>query len=329
MKQLSPEKQMVKDTLDSGISPIVFDYQDVVFFQKEHHIIRTFMVFNSLDVGTLTYKEYRFVARRTRQGFQMVKRHVEKLLRLIPKFTAKYPQIECFTLPVFPRLVRDGELAGILYDAFALYPNVHPSMLCVEISADILYEDTETVQARLEEIRALGVKIAFCEVGDEFCPVFKLASMPLDMILLDPYTTNMLDKDEGERVAGSLIKYLRTFGVPVIAPELDNEEKIDAAKAFECDGYSVSSEATASDPLPEEAAEAEEAEETEAVEETSETPETAPETVETVETVETAETVETVETVEAVEVVETATEPAEPANETAATAADDSDFDIE
>ena len=43
MKPLSPEKQMVKDTLDSGISPIVFDYQDVVFFQKEHHIIRTFM----------------------------------------------------------------------------------------------------------------------------------------------------------------------------------------------------------------------------------------------------------------------------------------------
>ena len=175
----------------------------------------------------------------------------------------------------------------------------------------------------MREAEKLGVKIAFCEVGDEFCPVFKLASMPLDMILLDAYTTNMLDKEEGERVAGSLIKYLRSFGVPVIAPELDSEEKIDAAKAFECDGYSTGGDATASDPLPAEAEEAEEADEAE---------ETVEETPETVETVETAETVETIEAVEAV------AEPAEPASETAADDSysdsysdsdSDSDFDIE
>ena len=57
-----------------------------------------------------------------RHYFQMVKRHVEKLLRLIPKFTAKYPQIECFTLPVFPRLVRDGELAGWIRDIRGVRP---------------------------------------------------------------------------------------------------------------------------------------------------------------------------------------------------------------
>ena len=208
MKSSSMGKQMVADTLKSGITPIVFDYQDVVFFQRETHLVRTFMVFNSLELGTLTFKEYRFVARRSRHGTRMVKRHVEKLLRLIPKFVEKYPQIEFFTIPVFPRLIRDGEMAPILYDVFALYPEVHPSMICLEVSADILYEESETVKAHVDEIRELGVKIAISEVGDEFCPVFRLAELRFDYAFLDAYATASLSREDADRVAGSLVSYL-------------------------------------------------------------------------------------------------------------------------
>ena len=272
-------KRMVRETLESGITPLTFDYQNVVFFGKETGILRTTMVLHSPDVGTLTYREYRYVARRTRPGLHMVKRHVEKLLRLIPKVTEQYPNIECFTVPVFPRMIRDGELIRILYDAFAMSPAVHPSQVCIEVSADILYEDTETVKARLEEIRELGVKVAINEVGDEYCPFFKLSSLPFDMIFLDGYATDILDSSEAEQVMGGLVQYLKSFGVPVIAPELETDAQLAAAKLLECDGYSLSPTAT----IYEEEAEEEEeevtaeeevpaeevpAEETEATEET-------------------------------------------------------------
>lgn len=231
-------KQMVRDTLESGITPLTFDYQNVVFFGKETGIARTALVLHSLDVGTLTYREYRFVARRTRPGVHMVKRHVEKLLRLIPRIAEQFPRIECFTVPVFPRMIRDGELTSILYDAFAMYPAVHPTQVCIEVSADILYEDTDTVRVRLEELRALGVRVAISEVGDEFCPFFKLSSLPFDMIFLDPYATEILGNPDAERLIGGVIQYLRSFGVPVIAPELETEAQIANAKLLECDGYS-------------------------------------------------------------------------------------------
>ena len=269
-------KRMVRETLESGITPLTFDYQNVVFFGKETGILRTTMVLHSPDVGTLTYREYRYVARRTRPGLHMVKRHVEKLLRLIPKVTEQYPNIECFTVPVFPRMIRDGELIRILYDAFAMSPAVHPSQVCIEVSADILYEDTETVKARLEEIRELGVKVAINEVGDEYCPFFKLSSLPFDMIFLDGYATDILDSSEAEQVMGGLVQYLKSFGVPVIAPELETDTQLATAKLLECSGYSLSPTATIYEDETEEEEEEETPEEKVPTEETAETAEETP-----------------------------------------------------
>ena len=327
-------KRMVRETLESGITPLTFDYQNVVFFGKETGILRTTMVLHSPDVGTLTYREYRFVARRTRPGLHMVKRHVEKLLRLIPKVTEQYPNIECFTVPVFPRMIRDGELIRILYDAFAMSPAVHPSQVCIEVSADILYEDTETVKARLEEIRELGVKVAINEVGDEYCPFFKLSGLPFDMIFLDGYATDILDSSEAEQVMGGLVQYLKSFGVPVIAPELETDAQLAAAKLLECDGYSLSPTATIYEEEEEEEeteeetpGETEETAEEETAEETAE--EEVPEEVPTEETPEETpeETVE--ETPE-----ETAETPAETPEEetpaeTAATEFTDADSPVD
>ena len=232
-------KQMVYETLEAGITPLVFDYRNVVFFGKETNVVRTALVINSLDVGCLGFEEYRFVARRSRAGVSLVKRHVEKLLRLIPTFLEKYPQIEYFTLPAFPRMILDGDLTRFLYDAFGQARDVHPSRVCLEVSADILYEDTDTVQARLEELRDLGVRVAISEVGDEFCPLFKLNSIPFDMILLDPFATALLERPESDRLLGNMIQFLRSFGVPVIAPGLESDDQVAAAKRLECDGYSA------------------------------------------------------------------------------------------
>ncbi len=231
---------MVDNTLKSGITPIVFDCQDVSFFTKPTHVVRTFMVINSLDLGMLTTKEYRYVARRTRQGDYMVERHIQRIVRLLPQLVEQDPSVECFTIPVYAKLLKDGVLARMLFDAFALYTDASPSKLCIELSADILYEDMDETRARLEELRKMGVKVAICEVGDEFCPVFRLASLAFDYAFIDEYSTNTLDREDAERVAGSLVKFLHYLGAQVIAPAIYGDDKIAGAKAVECDGYSIS-----------------------------------------------------------------------------------------
>ena len=231
--------EMVAQTIESGVTPIVFDYQRVRLFESGKAPVRTFMVLNSLDLGTLTYKEYRFVARRTKQGNHMVQRHIEKLIRLIPDLLNANPEAECFTIPVYARLLKDGELARMLFDALTLYPEVPPSTVCIELSADILYEDIADARERIKELRELGVKIAICEVGDEFCPVFRLAELAFDYAFLDDFATASLDREDNERVAGSLVKYLHFLDVKVIAPLLETDDQIAGAKEAGCDGYTL------------------------------------------------------------------------------------------
>ena len=232
-------KEMVEEAVQSGIAPIVFDYQKVELFQEGKHAVRTFMVLNSLDLGTLTYKEYRYVARRTRQGNHMVRRHIDKLIRIIPMLLEEDDKIECFTIPVYARLLKDGELAAMLFDALTLYPEVPPEKVCIELSADILYEDVAEARERIRELRELGVRIAICEVGDEFCPVFRLAELPFDYAFVDDYATSSLDREDCERIAGSLVKYLHYLDVKVIAPGLENDDQVAGAKNVGFDGYTM------------------------------------------------------------------------------------------
>ena len=226
--------------VESGINPIVLDFDEVNFFEKKSKILRSFITVNSLEVGVLTYKQYRFVARRTKIGDHLVRRHFEKLFRFIPDALLKNPEIDCFTVPVYARLLVDSELATTLIDLLSLYPEVPAGKICVELSADILYENLKEISEKIDELREIGVKVAICEVGDEFCPVFRLSEIKFDYAFMDEYSTAALDGDDAERIAGSLVKYLHYLDAAVIAPGLNSEKKIDGAKRIGADGYTAS-----------------------------------------------------------------------------------------
>ena len=232
----------VKALVESGVAPLLLHYEPVRFFSSPESLLRTFLVINSLELGTLTMREYRYVARRTKQGDRLVERHLRKLCREIPTLLAERPQVTAFTVPVYARLLRDGVLAKMILETLTLFPSVAPSLLCIELSADILYEDMEEATARIAELRAIGVKVAISEVGDEFCPVFRLTSVAFDYAFLAPYATSTLGGEGAERIAGSLVGFLHYLKVKVVAPLLDSEEQRAAAEAVGCDGYTVGAE---------------------------------------------------------------------------------------
>ena len=58
---------------------------------------------------------------------------------------------------------------------------------------------------------------------------------------MDSYSTDSLDGDSAERIAGSLVKYLHYLDANVVAPGLDSNEKIEGAKSVGVDGYTEDS----------------------------------------------------------------------------------------
>lgn len=227
----------VKETVESGIAPIILEFSEVKLFDSKEKIIRSFLTVNSLDLGVLGYAQYRFVARRTKVGNHLVRRHLEKLFRAMPMILQRNPDVSSVTVPVYARLLTDSELANMIVDLSALYPEIPLSKICIELSADILYEELSSASEKIDELRALGVKVAICEVGDQFCPVFRLSEIKFDYAFMDSYSTASLDGESADRIAGSLVKYLHYLDARVIAPGLDTEAKIQGARAVGADGY--------------------------------------------------------------------------------------------
>lgn len=229
-----PIRDKVSQVLESGIEPITLQYDTVRFFDDTPSVKRSFLQINSLELGVLTYRQYRFVARRTKQSEALVRRHVHGLFREIPQILSKEP-IAVFTLPVFARTL--DRIDAILFEGFSLFPKVAPASVCIELSADVLYEDVEWARERIEAVRALGVKVAIGEVGDEFCPVFRLSALPFDYAFLDDYAVERLSDENAAQSVGALVSYLQTLQARVIAPSLESEAQIEHARALGCDGY--------------------------------------------------------------------------------------------
>ena len=227
----------VQETIDSGITPIVIEIDEAHHFESREKLARTFLTINSLDLGVLTYRQYRFVARRTKQSAQLTDRHVQKLFRRLSELLEDRADISCYIIPVYARLVKDGELVDILLRAMSIYPDAYPGRVCIEISADILYEDIDGVKERIQQLRNMGFRIAISEVGDRFCPIFSLAEIPFDYAFLDEAVMAKLAEPDGDRVVGSIVNYLKSLDVKVFAPDVSDPDLLFDLKRVGCDGY--------------------------------------------------------------------------------------------
>ncbi|MBQ9777968.1 MAG: EAL domain-containing protein [Clostridia bacterium] len=229
----------VARVLESGIEPLTLEYEVVKSFSGEKKILRTGLCINSLDLGVLTPVQYRFVARRSMQGAALVVRQVKKLLAVIPALKKINKGVYLFTIPAYARIVKNGTLYQILSDALLCNQSVSPDSIGVELSSDVLYEEPDQILPKLEQLAQLGVKLVLCELGDEFCPVMRLAQMRFDLAFLDATSANKIGDEGHDVMLGALIQMLHAAGVGVYACGLE-ERPLQEIEAVGCDGYSFS-----------------------------------------------------------------------------------------
>ena len=231
-------KKAVEQTIDSGIHPIVLDAQRVKNYAGDIEGVRTSLIVKSIILGTLTANEYRYMARRTKQAVGLVSRNIEKLFYFYPSIKEEHPGAKFFTISVYAKTLWDGELVAMLQEELRKYPHVETDKICLEMSADILFENLTEYKKQLEIIKQMGFKIALCEVGSEFCPLLRLNEIPYDIVFMDNYLSNRLDSGERDQeVAGALniiaTRPVKIYGSCVTAEQIPLLEKIGA------DGYTV------------------------------------------------------------------------------------------
>ncbi len=205
-------------TVKSGVLPITVEYKSHRIFETKRTVLRSSLIINSLELGVLTYNEYRFVAARNKKGDELTKRHIEKLFKAYRETTAENPEADMITFKVFTKTLVSGALSAMLFELFKKNPDVNASRICVEISADVLFEELSPIKEKIKELRDMGVKIAISELGEEFSPVFRLSELDFDIAFADALKPSSFDEEEISTAAASLPELLHRMKAAVILP---------------------------------------------------------------------------------------------------------------
>ncbi len=233
---------MAKNLIESGVAPFTVELAPLRFFEDADKpqgrvIYRSSLLINSLELGVLTPAEYRYVARRIKKREELVACHIDQAFEEILKLALDADGAFSVTVPIYPKTLLSGAASKLLFEAFARHPDVSSDCVTLELSADILYEDVSLVRDRLSELRALGVKLAIFELGDEYCPFFRLASLPFDYAFISPMWEK-LPEDEDERSAvRGIIEYLHTLGIKAFALHAASAELLTRAERAGFDGW--------------------------------------------------------------------------------------------
>ncbi len=104
--------------------------------------------------------------------------------------------------------------------------NLEPSRLTLEITETVLIRDIEQSLARLEELHALGVKIAVDDFGTGYASLGYLARFPIDILKIDrSFIRGMSDNPEGRILVQAILDLARALHLDTVAEGIELQEQ--------------------------------------------------------------------------------------------------------
>jgi diguanylate cyclase (GGDEF)-like protein/PAS domain S-box-containing protein len=118
----------------------------------------------------------------------------------------------------------------------------------LEITESVIMEDIQHSIARLQAIRALGIRIAIDDFGTGFSSLSYLARLPVDTLKIDrSFVTDITTGPEGLALVATIISLAHALNLKVVAEGVETDEQSRLLRLLNCDemqGYLFS------EPLP-------------------------------------------------------------------------------
>jgi diguanylate cyclase (GGDEF)-like protein len=113
---------------------------------------------------------------------------------------------------------------------------VAPGQLVIEITESLLLADTPRSVARLEELRAAGLRLALDDFGTGYSSLSYLHRLPLDILKMDKSFVSWAGHGgRGAAVAGTIADLARTLGLRLVAEGIETEEQLDSMRSLGCE----------------------------------------------------------------------------------------------
>lgn len=111
-----------------------------------------------------------------------------------------------------------------------------PSLLVLELTESAVVNDMSTTRHRLEEVRALGVRVAVDDFGTGYSSLSYLHMLPVDILKVDKSFVDRIDSGgQDAAVAEAIIRMSRTLQLQVVAEGVETQGQAAVLRGLDCD----------------------------------------------------------------------------------------------
>jgi diguanylate cyclase (GGDEF)-like protein len=148
----------------------------------------------------------------------------EFVLRRALTDAARWPALY-IAVNLSPVQMRDRKFVELMASVLA-ETKIAPSRIVLEITESVLIDDPETAKSRLEDLRALGVKLALDDFGSGYSSLAYLQRLPFDKLKIDRGFVAALEHSANAGVIIQAIVALgRALGLSVLIEGVETEEQ--------------------------------------------------------------------------------------------------------
>jgi EAL domain-containing protein (putative c-di-GMP-specific phosphodiesterase class I) len=111
-----------------------------------------------------------------------------------------------------------------------------PSALTLEITETTLMRDVASACERLEEIKALGVRVAIDDFGTGYASLSHLQRMPVDVLKIDrSFVAALHDGGQSRELLQAIIGVGKALSLAVVAEGIEDREQMATLEEMGCE----------------------------------------------------------------------------------------------
>jgi diguanylate cyclase (GGDEF)-like protein/PAS domain S-box-containing protein len=114
--------------------------------------------------------------------------------------------------------------------------NVPPRCLTLEITESFMIQDTEATITKLQDLKALGIRLAIDDFGTGYSSLSYLQRFPIDILKIDKsFVDKVCSGSDGNAVARAIIMMGDSLNLRTIAEGIEHPEQISALQNLGCE----------------------------------------------------------------------------------------------
>ncbi len=112
---------------------------------------------------------------------------------------------------------------------------LEPGNLVIELTESTIMHNTEANLARLQDLKALGVRLAIDDFGTGYSSLSYLHRFPIDILKIDrSFVGRLTESGDGPELARAVVMLGDTLGLETVAEGIEQEDQVAALVALGC-----------------------------------------------------------------------------------------------